>query len=328
LTGGGKNLKKLIKSRGYLSKILNNLKYFPQLFTKKVKNFYKKLTFAAYDRTGKEGARATRRFCNLLSLIREFRTDLKFNLLNSKGSILIEFAVCMPVLIILLFYIHDLSKLKRYYDQTEFVAQQFVNIIQNISQKREDKKIKIDDIKHAATLAYLSMYPGTTMYRVGKAEARHILSHAPRLNIFCVKGEEGGKASCRWVKRFLGENMDTPKDWNHAANAGSDALTTVHTNVNVEPSYIHPKLKIEKDEVKVIVEVNLFNASHVMNPNDYVESDKQETLAKKAFKCLLAIPKPLMKNANDTGGWYFDTVVVFTPKPGLFDPDNPPPVGT
>ena len=65
-----------------------------------------------------------------------------------------------------------------------------------------------------------------------------------------------------------------------------------------------------------------------MNANEYVASDKQETLAKKAFKCLLAAPKPLVKNANGINGWYFDSVVVFTPKSGLFDPDNPPAVGT
>ena len=65
-----------------------------------------------------------------------------------EGSILIEFAVCMPVLIILLFYIHDLSKLKRYYDQAEFVAQQMMNILKNISRNRkgENKKIIRQDL--------------------------------------------------------------------------------------------------------------------------------------------------------------------------------------
>ena len=70
----------------------------------------------------------------------------------NRGSILIEFAVCMPVLIILLFYINDLSKLKRYYDQTEFVARQMVNILQNISQGRDNKTITQKDLRYAFCL--------------------------------------------------------------------------------------------------------------------------------------------------------------------------------
>ena len=67
-----------------------------------------------------------------------------------RGSILIEFAICMPILIILLFYINDLVRIKRYYSQTEFVALQMANILQNIAKTR---KITRNDIKYAASLA-------------------------------------------------------------------------------------------------------------------------------------------------------------------------------
>lgn len=236
----------------------------------------------------------------------------------------------MPVLIILLYYVNDLSKLKRYYDQTEFVAQQFVNIIQNISQKRKSKAITQKDIMRAASLAYLTLYPGKTMYRIGTSGSPHELSHAPRINIFYVKGLTGGKASCSWNAVFVGESAYKPIGW--GVHLNKDYGDTVHSvrfiTDATEPSSIYKNLKINEGEEKVIVEVNLFNASHVMNTNEYVASDKQETLAKKAFKCLLAAPNPLVKNVNNTQGWYFDSVVVFTPKSGLFDPDNPPAVGT
>ena len=243
---------------------------------------------------------------------------------SCRGSILIEFAVCMPILIILLFYINDLVRIKRYYSQTEFVAQQFANIIQNISQKRDNKKITIRDIKYAASLAFLSMYPGKTMYRIGTSGGRHELSHAPRLNIFYIKGLPGGKASCSWGRRFLGEGASTPITWSPSSNfSGSGDTSSVRTSAST-PSDIYPTLKIGENEEKIIVEVNIFNASHVMNANNYVETDKQATLAKKAFNCRLVTPKPLKTEAASTQGWYFDSVVIFTPKPGLFDPDNPP----
>ena len=73
----------------------------------------------------------------ILNLVQKINIFRSYN----RGSILIEFAVCMPVLIILLYYIHDLSKLKRYYDQTEFVAQQMANILQNIAKKKWSIKL-------------------------------------------------------------------------------------------------------------------------------------------------------------------------------------------
>ena len=55
---------------------------------------------------------------------------------SCRGAILVEFAVCMPILIISLFYINDLMKIKRFYSQTEFVAQQAANILQNLAKKK------------------------------------------------------------------------------------------------------------------------------------------------------------------------------------------------
>ena len=229
----------------------------------------------------------------------------------------------MPVLIILLFYIHDLVKIKRMYSQTEFVAQQVANILQNISQKRENKKIKLDDIKYAASLAYLTIYPGTTMYRVGTSGSRHELSHAPRLNIFFVRRLAGGKASCLWFRRFIGEGASTPTGWNPSSTVGGSDVSRVYPNVDVAPSNIYPTLKIGEGEEKIIIEANIFNSNKTMNANDYVESDRQEALAKKAFNCKLVAPKPLSKNINAANGWYFNSVVIFTPKSGLFS-ETPP----
>jgi len=283
---GKRKTKKLLKSIYYFTNIFKNLKY----FTKELAQFLK-------PRNEEE---------------------------LSRGAILIESAVCMPVLIILLFYINDLMRIKRYHSQTEFVAQQMANIIQNISQKRTDKKITLTDIKYAASLAYLSMYPGTTMYRVSVSGGRHTLSHAPRLNIFYVRGLPGGKASCLWLIRFLGEGADNPLGWNPSrALSNGGGVSSIFPNTNVTPSDIYENLKISEGENKIIVETNIFISYATINVNDYVESDKQEALAKKAFKCRLVAPKPLEKNVNARQGWYFTSVVVFTPKPGLFDETAP-----
>ena len=334
LTGGGKDPKNPDNSTYYSSNSLKIYKYFANKFLEKIRNLYQKLTFARYDKIGGVGFLAAHLLRKLLSSIQKLGARIASSLrilnlnqpctkLNSKGSILIEFAICMPILIILLFYIHDLIKIKRYYSQTEFVAQQFANIIQNISQKRSNKKITLNDIRHAASLAFLTIYPGTTMYRIGTSGSRHELSHAPRICIFYVKGESGGKVSYKWHQLFLGESIANPKKWVLYTKPLETKESSVKQLSNVSPSEIYPTLKIGENEEKIIVEVNLFNALHVMNENEYVESDKQEALAKKAFKCRLVAPRPLEKSVNDTKGWYFPSVVIFTPKPGLFD-ETPP----
>ncbi len=187
------------------------------------------------------------RFFNLLSSFQKTCTNHKFHLLNSKGSILIEFAVCMPVLIILLYYINDLSKLKRYYDQTEFAAQQMANILQNISQKRTDKKITVNDLKYAVTLASQTIYPGTTMFHNGICYG---LCHRPEFFITYVKGETDGIASCKWVCHLPSGDKTSPEtlkvDKEYKATKGS----SLNFLSNVPPFSIHPLLKINSEKEK------------------------------------------------------------------------------
>ena len=98
-----------------------------------------KLTFAAYDKIGgvgphaQEGSGASvfglfiyQTVCRKIAkIVSDAKRKPSYRSNSQKipdatsccrGSILIEFAVCMPVLIILLFYIHDLVKIKRYYN--------------------------------------------------------------------------------------------------------------------------------------------------------------------------------------------------------------------
>ena len=152
MTGGGKDLKNQTKSTNYLYKISSFVKFY-------INKILAEKTSIPSDRRIKKILDATSR---------------------CRGAILIEFAVCMPVLIILLFYINDLIRIKRYYLQTEFMAHQFVNIIQNISQKRENKAITLNDMKYASALAWLSLYPGTTMHHTDpRTDRSHELSHYP-----------------------------------------------------------------------------------------------------------------------------------------------------
>ena len=236
-----------------------------------------------------------------------------------RGVILIEFAFCMPVLIILLFYINDLVRIKRYYSQTEFVGQQMANMIQNISQNREDKSVKLKDIARISYLAWLSVYPGNTRFWQGSDEIRHF-GHIGQTMIYYVQANNDGTASCRW--RLFGRN-DTINHYlavYYTDNKGSP----VRYKTNVAPSEIYPSLKIEPgrdpEHDKIIIVTSLYRKPSFTTPDGKSLSNKQ------AFGLYLTEPKHLNENTNI---WYFfGSVVIFTPKLGLFDPDNPPAVGT
>ena len=99
----------------------------------------------------------------------------------------------------LLYYIHDAVKIKRYYRISEFVAHQIASMIQNVSQHRESKAITIADLKNIVSAAYLSLYPGTSMFYQGKG---HVYCHFPHPFIYCIKGNANGTASCVWIFQF------------------------------------------------------------------------------------------------------------------------------
>ncbi len=233
----------------------------------------------------------------------------------NRGAILIEFAVCMPILIILLFYIHDLVKIKRYYSQTEFVAQQIANMIQNISKNRENKAVTLRELARISRLAWLSVYPESAMFFQG-SDTVYSFGHTYQTMIYYVQANEDGTASCKWRLFVRGQSRTHYAGVYYTDNKGSP----VRYKTNVQPSEIYPLLKLEPGQDKIIVVTDLYRKSSYTKPDGISLSNKQ------AFGFYLLDPKHLDEN---TGTWYFfHSVVIFTPKPGLFDPEKAPEVGT
>lgn len=224
----------------------------------------------------------------------------------------------MPVLIILLFYIHDLVKIKRYYLQSEFAGQQVANILQNIY---KGQPVTHQHIKYAAALAWLSIYPGKTMYSITGTDSRHELSNDAYLLIYYVKGMPEGKATVKWgVCAYPGSSI-RPKTMKENKVRQDASWSTVRWGTNVAPSSIYPTLKINEGEIKILMETQIVNDGTRMNLNDYVSTDDQATRAKKAFNLRLISPKSCINDGSQ--GRCFSTVVIFTPKPGLFSETAP-----
>ena len=206
-------------------------------------------------------------------------------------------------------------RIKRYYAQTEFVAQQMANIIQNISQKRTDKRIYISDLKHAFCLAHLSLYPGTSMFWKNKGRE---LVHQPELFVAYVTGNNDGTASCHWFFHPYTSDKTFPSDIKYEVNTKEHQGTLINLKKNVAPSEIYPSLKVSPGEKKIILESTVLYQDTYTDNNGYKPGS-----AKKALGYFLLDKQPEKFTTKNNDGWYYHSVVIFTPKDGLFS-ENPP----
>jgi hypothetical protein len=204
----------------------------------------------------------------------------------------------------------------------EFVAHEIVSILQNISQKRKDKRIAFDDIKYAMSAAFLSVFPGVTQYPtkgLGYPVCAFPIGYFPIIYVHYVIGNsDGTKASVIWLKHAY-------TDYYSVGGRGGETWLTDHYwgsivryKTSSDPSSIYPGLKIAPNEVKIIFECALcYHAtSNWSFSNDIFCRDVP---VKKAMGFYLLSPKSVSGNKE----YYFSTVVIFTPKSGLFDGTPP-----
>lgn len=243
----------------------------------------------------------------ILKFAKYFTQKLKFLRNANRGSILIEFAVGLSILIILMFYILDVVKIKRYYSQTKFVGQQMVNVLQNLSEKRnaEGTSLSETDISHAASLAFLTIYPGTTQYSPDK-QWNHELRHIPSLTFYYIKGSTGGKAKCIWGKGIRSGTAKTPPWNNSRAIISSDEFSTIkYSSSNTSYSKIYPTLKVDPEKVKIVLEVMLNWDTGCNDSNGNNVSTSRE-----AFGFHFVTPKNYSSS-------YFNSVITFAPNAGF-----------
>jgi hypothetical protein len=193
----------------------------------------------------------------------------------------------------------------------EFCAYCLINMLQN----QQYGLITSNNIRYAVAGAYLTIFTGKTMYTT--ANGKTPLGYSPSGNLFYVKGNDDGTASVIWsVGWFSGDDSPSPATISikPTADLVTSGLVTVKTNV--PPLEIYPELQIQPGEVKILVEVGLcYKASSPL----YGFSDDrncQDVSPKTAFGLLLLNPP----HVNEI---FFNKVVIFTPKPGLFNETAP-----
>jgi hypothetical protein len=196
----------------------------------------------------------------------------------------------------------------------EFCAHCMINILQNISQNRGNKKITFNDVRYAVSGAYLSMYPGKSMHSLSTSKYIHTFGHFPHGHLYYIKGLADGKADVIWCTQFHPSYTTTPSALYVYVNNTQHSASTVKLVKNVQPSAIYPGLTIKPNEIKMILECYSYFTGAC-----YFPDGRNNVSAREAFGFLILNPK-----GHGSGGYsYFNSVVIFTPKPGLFN-ETPP----
>ena len=214
----------------------------------------------------------------------------------------------------------DLALLRWYHKQTKFSAEMMANILQNMSQNRDNKTITSTDLKYALTAAFLNIYPDTNLCSI-KAARKH--GYWCEVFTYYVRGNANGTASIIWAKivgQWGSTLMNTPQSQYYADIENLSNRPYVKNLTNVAPSAILPELSIMPGEIKVILEACL-TYSYLSNfklPNGANTSTVDYS---KIFGFYLIKPKYTQRTSEERA--CFHSIVIFTPKPGLFSETAP-----
>jgi hypothetical protein len=196
----------------------------------------------------------------------------------------------------------------------DFCAHCIINILQNVSQKRENKRITWNDLKFAIVSGFSTIYPGKTMFCT-KAST-HVYGHCPIAFVVCVKGVGGGKASVLWAMMYSAQNSLSIDANNNTGLRDNHANSAIRCLKDVHPSQIYNGLEIKEKEMKILVECNIIYISDAAN--FFTDGRCCGNVSfREAMGFFILNPNAATKwKANST---HFSRVMIFTPKPGLFD---------
>ena len=190
------------------------------------------------------------------------------------GAILIEFAFAIPVLVAILYFILDGPGLRLYQLKLKNTAYFAVNLIQNLTDQREDKFINVDDLKRVTLSAFGNIYRSNTMLK-NKSE-KYPFGHHGHIYLWCIFGNEDGKtASVKWVWES-GSPGKTPAEFSSSIFTSADSISNsiVKFGKSVPPTYIHKDLVINPGETKMILEVSLVVYASALNSSGNKEEEQ------------------------------------------------------
>ncbi|MBE6447602.1 MAG: hypothetical protein E7015_03940 [Alphaproteobacteria bacterium] len=223
-------------------------------------------------------------------------------------------------MIMLLYYIHDLVLLKQIQRRMHFCTLCAVSMMQNVSQNRTDKKITKEDLDRIFKASYMTVFsnPHDVCSKwSGKGWSGSDITYFAPL-VILVEGTGDNQCKVNWYCWVdIMQTYATINKYAKVTSGGfgsSTAFSLCYKNVGSigqsrSASDFYPDLKIQKGEIKIIVETN-------------IQYDRGKSIKELLGFYLISPSK--YPGCTSRQNPYFLNYVIFSPRPGIFDPTTPP----
>jgi Flp pilus assembly protein TadG len=245
------------------------------------------------------------------------------------GSILIEFAFGIPVLVSILFLVMDAPKF--YY--LKYKVKNTAYMASSLLQRGVERAIIRKDLSQIFSAAFFSHFPGTSQYYINSQWA---MGYTKIAHVYYVVGSAKGKAQVKWGWKS-NEKASNPNDNGTIFNTSQSTSVVKFLSFASDPNSIYKHLSLDEDEARIIIDVGFYlidttttknggNGSDVASAEDEIDATASTTtdstagIAADAKKCMGFSLLPLRSSADAS---YFNFVLVFTPKKGLFTETAP-----
>ena len=229
----------------------------------------------------------------------------RFNFIKNskKGAILIEFAFAVPVLFSLIYYIQDLATIKRWHSKLDFSLHCAANMFQNTP------NITKSDFARICYASVIGMFgdPEHNIRPEGYTEWP-IISCA-----LSVRGTGNNNCTVNWFAYSdVSATGNDCKTANSIVSCSSKFAASSPKAGNVySATQLDPSLVINEGETKIILEISVYKG---WCNKDYSRDYFKLFIAKLPNAIACGHGHPSLMNHS----------IIFTPKPGTFDPNKPP----
>lgn len=230
------------------------------------------------------------------------------------GAILIEFAFAVPVFLILVYYVHDLPRMKLMQRKMQFVAYESAAILQNIA--RQKNRITKNDIVEAVSLSYLTIFPGNTLFCSKDRMAP--LGYIPFMSVYCVTGKENKVIwdyGCRLALTPLVDDDGELLDMSAALDNPHSSLSLI-TQVAGKLTYPILPTTESDDKKNILIECTLFYFSSWQFSNGVHNSTVPP---RKAFNFLFLSPKRHGIKYDEEQACFFPALAIFSSTAAAFN---------
>ncbi|MDR0580792.1 MAG: hypothetical protein LBG04_01600 [Holosporaceae bacterium] len=237
--------------------------------------------------------------------------------LTSKGAILLEFAVAIPILIVLLYYVHDLPKYARMKERMEFCAHCAVNMIQN-----NGRRVTIQDCTNICCAALIPYFGGGTG-QYSTTQGALARGYSSTMALYYLMGTGTNTARIIWYvgQDGLGERRSFWRVTSGSVNSWSKFAYGLQLNTDYPTTLLNEGLTINNGEVKIVLYISLYIDTKFIMPDG-----SPIKITPSLFGFLLL--NPIVEHQCERGSGryqygFFCTTVIFTPKQGLFSEISP-----